>query len=68
MTILTIEELEYTATPMSDVLCAQEREEVAGPRQVDPVADDGALYHVALRDAQEGIPAVARLHHPQPGA
>ena len=49
------------------MLCAQEREEVAGPRQVDPVADDGALHRVALRDAEEGIPAVARLHHPQPG-
>ena len=50
------------------ILCAQEREEVPGPRQVDPVADDGALHHVALRNAEKGIPALARLHHPQSGA
>lgn len=50
------------------ILCSQEREEVSGPGQVDPVADDRQVHQLAIRDAQEGIPAVACFHHSQPGA
>ena len=50
------------------ILCSQEREEVSGPGQVDPVADDRQVHPLAIRDAQEGIPAVACFHHSQPGA